>query len=69
VIDIELKTYNSQITLLVTDNGIGIVKDFDIDKVKSVGLQLVNLVVSQLNGNIKFSTENGTKIVIELPLF
>jgi two-component sensor histidine kinase len=55
--------------LIVHDNGIGLLKDIDINKIKSVGLHLVSLMVSQLNGNIKFTSENGTKIIIELPLF
>jgi two-component sensor histidine kinase len=43
--------------------------DFDINKIKSIGLHLVNLMVSQLNGKIQFISEKGTKIVIEFPLF
>jgi PAS domain S-box-containing protein len=68
VINIELKEINSQIVLTIEDNGIGLQKDFDINKIKSVGLHLVSLMVSQLEGNIKFISENGTKIVVEFPL-
>jgi two-component sensor histidine kinase len=68
LINIELKLINSQIELIVEDNGIGLQKDFEINKIKSVGLHLVSLMVSQLNGNIKFISENGTKIRIEFPL-
>ena len=68
VINVELKSINSQIVLLIEDNGIGLRNDFDINKIKSVGLHLVNLMVSQLGGKIKFISENGTKIIIEFPL-
>jgi PAS domain S-box-containing protein len=68
VINIELKEINSQIVLTIQDNGIGLRKDFDINKIKSVGLHLVSLMVSQLEGNIKFISENGTKIIVEFPL-
>jgi two-component sensor histidine kinase len=47
----------------------GLVSDFDVNKIKSLGLHLVSLMVSQLNGKIKFTSENGTKIIIEFPLF
>jgi PAS domain S-box-containing protein len=67
-INIELKKINSQILLLVEDNGIGMGKDFDISKIKSVGLHLVNLMVSQLDGTIVVHSENGTKILVEFPL-
>jgi PAS domain S-box-containing protein len=66
-ISLELKEINSQIVLIVEDNGIGLQNDFDINKIKSIGLHLVNLMVSQLDGNIKFISENGTKIIIEFP--
>jgi PAS domain S-box-containing protein len=68
VINIELKEINSQIVLTIEDNGIGLRKDFAITKIKSVGLHLVTLMVSQLEGNIKFISENGTKIIVEFPL-
>jgi two-component sensor histidine kinase len=64
-----LKEINSQIVLIVEDNGIGLQNDFDINKIKSIGLHLVNLMVSQLDGKIQFISEKGTKIVIEFPLF
>ena len=68
-INVELRTIDSKMLLIVQDNGIGLLNDFDINKIKSVGLHLVSLMVSQLNGQIKFTSENGTKIVIEFPLF
>ena len=69
IINVELKNLNSQIVLTIEDDGIGLPNDFDINKITSTGLSLASLMVSQLNGNIKFTKENGTKIVIELPLF
>ena len=69
IVNIELKKINSQMVLIVEDNGIGLQKDFDINKIKSVGLHLVNLMVSQLEGNIKFTSDNGTQIRIEFPEF
>jgi PAS domain S-box-containing protein len=68
IINIKLEKINSQVKLTVEDNGIGIRKDFDINKIKSVGLNLVSLMVNQLDGKIQFISENGTKIIIEFPL-
>jgi PAS domain S-box-containing protein len=67
-IKIELKAANSRIVLIVEDNGIGMGKDFDISKIHSVGLHIVKLLVSQLEGEIIFRAEEGTKIRIEFPL-
>jgi PAS domain S-box-containing protein len=66
-INIELKKVNSQIVLIVEDDGIGLLNDFNITESKSLGLQLVNLMVSQLNGKIKFIPGNGTKIFVGFP--
>ena len=74
IINIELKKINSMIIFKVEDNGVGLQDDFDITKSKSMGLNLVNLMVTQLEGNIKIISEKGssapmgTKIIIECPL-
>jgi two-component sensor histidine kinase len=67
IIHIEIKKTNSQIILVVQDNGVGLLKDFNIDRIKSTGLQLVNMMVSQLDAKIKFISETGLKIIIEIP--
>jgi len=67
IIKIESKTENSRIVLIVEDNGIGLQNDFNITERKSLGLNLVNLMVSQLNGKIKFISGKGTKIIAEFP--
>ena len=67
IIHIEIKKTNSQIILVVQDNGVGLPKDFNIDRIKSTGLQLVNMMVSQLDAKIKFISETGLKIIIEIP--
>jgi two-component sensor histidine kinase len=63
-----LKSTDSGIVLKIEDNGIGLPPGFDINKIKSIGLHLVNLLVSQLDGNITIHSENGTKILIEFPI-
>ena len=68
IINIELKQTDSHIVLIVQDNGIGFQKGYDIEKVNSTGLQIVNLMVSQLEGNIKFISDNGLKVNIEFPI-
>ncbi len=68
VIDITLESINDRISFIVQDNGIGLPDNFDITKLKSLGLDLVNLMVSQLNGKIAFVSGKGTKIIIEFPI-
>jgi len=60
---------NGQTTLLLADNGMGLPKDFDIRKTKSLGLQLVNDLANQLEGSIKLQRRRGTafRITFSLP--
>ncbi|MFS4493463.1 histidine kinase dimerization/phosphoacceptor domain -containing protein [Maribacter sp. 2308TA10-17] len=55
--------------LRIQDNGIGLPEDFDIDKLKSFGMQLVKGLVDQLHGTIEISREKGTnyEIYVEEP--
>ena len=52
--------------LLVKDDGIGLPEDFDLEKAGSLGLQLVNNLVSQLDGDFEICAENGTCFRINL---
>ena len=53
------------IDIVISDNGVGMPADFDITKSKSLGLQLVNTLIEQLNGTIDFQTNHGTTITIQ----
>jgi len=49
---------------IISDNGIGFPDDIDFKKTESLGLQLVNTLVEQLEGNIELSHMNGTTFKI-----
>ncbi len=51
--------------LIVSDNGIGFPKDLNFRNTKSLGLQIVNTLVEQLEGSIKLRKKNGTSFRIE----
>lgn len=55
-------------TLTVSDNGIGIPEDFDIEKLDSLGLQLVASLVDQLDGEFKLKSNCGTDFTIRFLL-
>jgi PAS domain S-box-containing protein len=68
IINVELKRNNSMIELIVEDNGIGLPEDFIVPKTKSLGLSIVNLLVQELDGNIKYILNKGTRTEIEFPI-
>jgi PAS domain S-box-containing protein len=67
LITISLHKMNNHFTLIITDNGKGIPKNLDISKTKTLGLQLVNMFVQQLQGQIKLTREKGTTFTITFP--
>ena len=78
IIDIEITDKSDYMTLNVTDNGTG----FSTDIIKSItkpyfttktkgsglGLSIVNKIINEHNGSIKFiSNKNGAKVEVILP--
>jgi PAS domain S-box-containing protein len=61
---IKLRSLQDKIELTISDNGIGIPKDFDIKNTKTLGLQLVNNLTNQIDGNIEVDISNGTEFKI-----
>lgn len=67
-IDINICIKECSITLSVSDNGIGLPKDFDFEKTDSLGLQLVSTLIKQLDGEISIdSSSKGTSFNIIFP--
>lgn len=56
---------DNQIKLIVADNGSGLPDDFNLDSSNSLGMQLVNSLVNQLDGSIKINRANGTEFNIQ----
>ena len=50
--------------LTVSDNGVGIPEDLDIEDLDSLGLQLVTSLVDQLDGELELKRNNGTEFTI-----
>lgn len=51
--------------LEVSDDGVGLPEDIDMEQTKSLGMRLVNSLVDQLDGNIQLDTNSGTRFVIK----
>jgi two-component sensor histidine kinase len=54
----------NQYNLIVSDNGLGFPENFDFRNSRSLGLQLVNILVEQLEGTIEL--ERGTETVFKI---
>jgi PAS domain S-box-containing protein len=61
---ISLKFVDDKYELIVGDTGIGFPEEIDFKKTDSLGLQLVNNLVSQIDGEIELNKSHGTEYKI-----
>lgn len=52
--------------LIVSDNGVGFPETVDIENPDTLGLQLVNALVDQLDGELELRTNGGTEFIVRL---
>ena len=64
---IEFKKANGKMTLLIQDNGVGFPEEYDLDRSESLGMQLIQALTGQLEGELKVSKNNGTTFEITFP--
>jgi two-component sensor histidine kinase len=51
--------------LIISDNGVGMPENVNFDETETLGLQLVNSLVNQLEGTIELTRNNGTQFKIK----
>lgn len=65
IIFVTLKVDNNQVRIEAGDNGVGIPQGIDIKHTETLGLQLVDTLVEQINGTLVLDRRKGTKFIIE----
>jgi two-component sensor histidine kinase len=58
---------NGEITLTISDNGIGLPENINIENISSLGLQLVSVLIKQIHGSYRIDRRNGTSWMITFP--
>ena len=64
VITVELRRKEDKLKLTVSDNGIGLPEQLLYEKYNYLGLSLVDMLVTQLEGELKIDNTNGTTFTI-----
>ncbi len=68
-INISLKYLEAnKLQVLVTDDGVGIPEEFDIENASSLGLQLVQLLSEQISAELTIQRRNPTSFSLIIPL-
>jgi len=67
-IHVGMRSEDNRVVLTVKDNGIGFPDAIDLTNLKSMGLELVNILVRQMNGKIDMQVDAGTTWTITFPV-
>ncbi len=54
--------------LIVSDDGVGLPSDFNLEKIGSLGLQLVDALTYQLAGKLQITSDNGVECKLIFPV-
>ncbi len=57
-------TQGADFSLTISDNGLGMSEDIDLENLDSLGIQLVTTLVDQLEGELELKRDNGTEFTI-----
>lgn len=66
-IEVVLERANGDVRLTVSDSGARLPDDFDVEKTKGLGLQLVRTLSRQVQGKLSATKYSMTRFVIEFP--
>jgi PAS domain S-box-containing protein len=67
-IRIQAQRDSNELSITVTDDGIGLPEYFDLEKSESLGIKLVNTFIEQVSGQINIKSDLGTEFQIKIPL-
>jgi two-component sensor histidine kinase len=66
-IRISMRREKESIVLMVSDNGVGLPADLDLENLDSMGLDLVRLLTGQIGGLFKVDRSGGASFKITFP--
>jgi two-component sensor histidine kinase/PAS domain-containing protein len=68
IIFVNLAIENEIVRIEVGDNGVGIPEHVDIKQTQTLGLQLVDTLIEQIDGTLELDRTNGTKFIIKFKI-
>ncbi len=61
-------TADNTVEMIVSDNGVGIADDIDLESPQTFGLSLVVILARQLSGEVRIEKNGGLRFVVTFPL-
>ena len=66
IIKLSLKKFGNKLLLTISDNGIGMPPNFDLQNANSLGMKLVYNLTKQIGGTIKMESRHGTTFTLTI---
>jgi two-component sensor histidine kinase/PAS domain-containing protein len=66
-VELRAKKNDSKLYFEISDNGVGLPENLNVNESNTLGLQLVNTLISQLNGEMRVESKKGTRFRIKIP--
>ena len=66
-IEVQFLLGDHMFTLSVSDNGVGLPKDFNIETSSSFGMELIRMLSHQLEASLVIESEAGTRVTLTFP--
>jgi PAS domain S-box-containing protein len=64
-INVQFKVNGEKAALIVRDNGIGLPEDFEEKKQNSLGMTLIEVLTKQVEGELKYESNDGSSFTVE----
>jgi two-component sensor histidine kinase len=68
IIFVTLKVNKNKVRIEAGDNGVGMPENIDIKNTQTLGLQLVDILIEQINGSLELDSKKGTKFSIDFKI-
>lgn len=68
LVDISLAIEDDQLFFAIKDNGVGLPPDFDINSRKSLGFELINVLSTQLDGDLRVERHMGVQLYLSFKI-
>lgn len=65
IIEIKLRESEGTITIIIRDNGKGLPEGFSVEEHTSIGINLIDTLTKQLEGDLSYKSERGTEFRVE----
>lgn len=67
-IKVKMEEQGEKLMLRISDDGVGMPSDFNIENASSLGMTLIHTLTKQLDGELEIDTEGGTTFTLRFPV-